>query len=108
MPLYMTQWSYTAEATAAMAKNPQDRSVNTQQLIEKLGGTQIGCYFCFGDYDGLAICEMPDGVTMLAGAMAASAPGHLNVIRTTRLFTMDEAVEAMKRAGTLAYAGPGG
>ena len=108
MPLYMVQWSYTPEATAAMAKNPQDRSVSSRQLIEKMGGKLIGYYFSLGDYDGVAVVEMPDGVTTLAAAMAVTAPGHIKAIKTTPLFTMDETMEAMKKAGTLAFAGPEG
>ena len=108
MPLYMTQFSYTAEAVAAMTKNPQDRSLGLAKLVEKLGGKLLCTYFCFGDYDGVAIAEVPDGTTELALVMAASAPGHLSATKTTRLFTMEQTVEAMKKAGALTYAGPGG
>ena len=37
MPHYMTQFSYTAEAVAAMIKKPQDRSVGLREAVEKLG-----------------------------------------------------------------------
>jgi uncharacterized protein with GYD domain len=49
MALYMVQFAYTAGALATMAKNPQDRSVPSRELIEKLGGRMIGFYFCFGE-----------------------------------------------------------
>jgi len=108
MALYMTQFSYTAEAVAAMTKNPQDRSVILQQLIEKLGGRLIGCYYCFGEYDGVAIADIPDQTTELAVILAAMSAGHLTATKTTPLFTMEEAVEAMKKAGVQIYAGPEG
>ena len=108
MPLYMTQWSYTAEAAAAMAKNPQDRSVGLKALIEKLGGHMVGCWYSFGEYDGIAIAEMPDQTTELAAVLAAAAPGHLRAVKTTVLISMEGAVEAMKKAGALMYAGPEG
>ena len=57
MALYMTQFSYTTEAWQAMVKNPQDRSGVLKNLIEKLDGRLIGLYFCFGEYDGVAIYE---------------------------------------------------
>ncbi len=60
MALYMAQFAYTAEALATMAKNPQDRSVPSRELIEKSGGRLISFYFCFGEYDGVAIYEAPD------------------------------------------------
>ena len=107
MPLYMTQFSYTAEAVAAMTKNPQDRTGGLKKLIEKLGGRLIGLYYCFGEYDGVAIAEVPDNGTELAVVLAATTPGHLKAVKTTVLISMDEALEAMKKAHGLAYAGPG-
>ena len=41
MALYMAQFAYTAEALAAMAKNPQDRSIPSRELIEKSGGLTL-------------------------------------------------------------------
>ena len=108
MALYMTQISYTAEAVAAMIKNPQDRSVILQQLIEKLGGRLIGCYSCFGEYDGVFIADLPDPTTELALILAAISPGHVKTTKTTLLFTPEEAVAAMKKAGAQVYAGPEG
>jgi len=107
MPLYMTQFSYTAEAVAAMTKNPQDRTAGLGKLIEKLGGRLICLYYCFGEYDGVAIAEVPDNGTELAVVLAAATPGHLKAVKTTVLVSMDEALEAMKKAHGLAYAGPG-
>jgi len=106
MLLYMTQFSYTAEATAAMVENPQDRSGGLKQIIETLGGRLIGLYYSLGDYDGIGIVEVPDQVTELALAFAITAPGHLKAMKTTTLFTMEQAVAAMKKANALTYAGP--
>lgn len=108
MPLYMTQFSYTAEAVKAMTSNPQDRSVVLSQLFEKVGGRLIACYYCFGEYDGVAIGEAPDQATELAVIFAAVAPGHVKAVKTTALLTMEEAVEAMKKAREQTYAGPEG
>ncbi len=55
MALYMFQGTYTPEAWASMTKNPQDRSVGLSELIQKLGGKLINMYYCFGDYDVIAI-----------------------------------------------------
>jgi len=106
MALYMAQFAYTAEALATMAKNPQDRSVPSRELIEKSGGRLIGFYFCFGEYDGVAIYEAPDDTTASAIAMAAASPGHLKASHTTKLFTVEETMEAMRKAGSLTFQGP--
>ena len=108
MALYMTQFSYTKEATAAMAKNPEDRSLGLIKTLEKLGGKLIGIYFCFGDYDGVVICEMPKNVTTLALLMAVTAAGHIKEMKTTVLLTMEETVKAMAMAGDIVYKGPKG
>ena len=106
MALYMAQFAYTAEALATMAKNPQDRSVPSRELIEKSGGRLIGFYFCFGEYDGVALFEAPDDMTATAVALAAVSPGHLKAYKTTKLFTVEETMEAMRKAGSLTFQGP--
>jgi uncharacterized protein with GYD domain len=64
-------------------------------------------YYSFGDYDGLAIVEGSDNVGALAAVMAAVAPGHLSKIKTTVLLTMEESVEAMKKAAQVTLPAPG-
>jgi uncharacterized protein with GYD domain len=106
MALYMVQFAYTAEALATMAKNPQDRSVPSRELIQKMGGRLIGFYFCLGEYDGVALYEAPDDTTAAAISMAAVSPGHLKASHTTRLFTVEETIEAMRKAGSVQFQGP--
>ena len=106
MAFYMTQAAYTAEAWATMTKNPQDRSVAVRELAQKLGGRLIGLYFCFGEYDVVALTDMPDDTAALATSLAAVSPGHLKAIKTTKLFTVEETMEAMRKAGSLAFQGP--
>ena len=106
MSLYMVQFAYTAEALGTIARNPQDRSVPSRELIEKLGGRMIGFYFCFGEYDGVVIYEAPDDTTASAISMVAATPGHLKASHTTRLFTVEETMEAMHKAASITFQGP--
>ena len=106
MPLYLTQFAYTAEAIAAMAIHPQDRSAPVRELAEKLGGRMLGFYFCFGEYDGVTLYEAPDDMTSTAIVMAAMSAGHLKAIKTTKLFTVEETMEAMRKAGSFTFQGP--
>jgi uncharacterized protein with GYD domain len=108
MAVYMIQATYTAEAWATLAKHPQDRSKPVSELAQKLGGRLIGLYFCFGEYDVVALTEMPDDNAALATSLAAVTPGHLKAIKTTRLFTVEETMEAMRKAGSLVFQGPSG
>jgi uncharacterized protein with GYD domain len=106
MVLYMVQFAYTAEALASLAKNPQDRSVPVKELVQKLGGQFVGFYYCFGEYDGIALAELPDDTAATALALAVAGPGHLKAYKTTKLFTIQETMEAMRKAQSLTFQGP--
>jgi len=108
MSLYMTQFSYTPQAWAAMVKNPEDRSIAVKALVEKSGGKFIALYYTFGEYDGFVISEAPDNDTAMDIALAAFVPGHLRAIKTTPIFSVAGATQAMKKAGTVAYQPPKG
>ena len=108
MAIYMTQFAYTPQAWAALAKNPEDRGKTFASLAEKLGGRMHRIYYSFGEYDGVVIAEFPDDATAMAGIVAAVTPGHLKATKTTRLYTMEEAMSAMAKAGELAYPAPKG
>ena len=98
MPLYMFQGSYTPAALKAMIKNPQDRGAAASPLIEALGGKLHNFYFCTGSDDVVAIIEAPDDGAMAAMSMAVGGSGAMSAGRTTKLFTSDEAMAAMKAA----------
>jgi uncharacterized protein with GYD domain len=106
MAFYLVQFAYTAEALATMAKNPQDRSTPVREVVQKIGGKLIGFYYCFGEYDGIALVELPDDTAASALALAAVSPGHIKAYKTTKLFTVEETMEAMRKAGSLAFQGP--
>lgn len=106
MSLYMSQFSYTADALAAFAKNPEDRTAPIQQLTEKLGGRFVALYYTFGEYDGFVLWEFPDEMTATAAILSAVAPGHLKATKTTLLMTGATVMEAMRKAGTVSFQGP--
>jgi uncharacterized protein with GYD domain len=106
MPLYMTQFAYTSEAWATLTDNPEDRSVAMRELLEGQGGRLIGWYLSFGEYDGLVIYEAPDEATAGALVLAAARHGHLRATKTTPLFTSEESMLMMRRAGATAFRPP--
>lgn len=106
MPLYMSQFSYTAEAWAALTRNPEDRSEALRGLMESMGSRLVSLYYSFGEYDGVIIFESPDETTAAAGVLAAISPGHVKAIKTTTLLTVEDTVEAMRKAGEMTYRGP--
>jgi uncharacterized protein with GYD domain len=103
MAYFMLQVSYTQEALAAMMKNPQDRSKMIESAIQKLGGKMDRFWMAFGDYDIVGLVEMPDSVSAAAFAIAVGAGGSCKSVKTTPLLTVQEGVEAMKKAATCGY-----
>ena len=106
MPYYMLQAAYTPEAWAAMVNKPQNRLDAVRPVIEKLGGKIEGGWLAFGEHDIVLICQMPNNASAAAFAMAGSAGGSLKAIKTTPLMTVDEAMDAMRKAGGVGYRPP--
>jgi uncharacterized protein with GYD domain len=107
MPLYMAQFAYTSDAWAALVKKPQNREEVLRALIEKLGGRMVSFYYCFGEYDGVFVAELPDETTLAAAVFAAIAPGHVKATKTTTLLTTQQTLEALRKAGTQTFKAPG-
>jgi uncharacterized protein with GYD domain len=84
MPLYLTKFSYTPETWARLIANPEDRRAAATAYIESVGGKLHGFWYAFGPYDGYTLWEAPDNV-----------------------LTVDETMDAMRRAGQVRYRPPG-
>jgi uncharacterized protein with GYD domain len=106
MSLYMTQFAYTAEAWKALVKKPEDRAAVFAEQAEKMGGRMVAFYYCMGEYDGLVIFEAPEETTAAAILFTVVSPGHLKATRTTVLMSVEDTVEAMRKANAEAYPGP--
>lgn len=107
MPLYLIRFSYTPESWAALVREPQDRSEAARKLAESLGGTLHGFWYAFGEHDGYALIEGEGNVAAAAGAVALAASGGLRAIETTVLITVEEMLEALRRAQAIPYRPPG-
>jgi uncharacterized protein with GYD domain len=83
MPQYLLQVAYTPEAWASLLKSPHNRLEAVRPAVEKLGGKLDTGWFCFGDYDLVAVFNMPDNVSAAAFSLAASAGGAVRAIKTT-------------------------
>jgi uncharacterized protein with GYD domain len=103
MPLYMYQAAYTPESWAAQLKNPQNRIETVgRQACEAVGGKLVGGWYCFGEYDAVFICDVPDNESMSAIALAVAAGGAIKAAKTTVLMTGTEGVGGMKKADAVA------
>ncbi len=107
MPYYLGQGSYTSEAIAGLTRTLENREEVTRALVEQLGGRLVQFFFAQGEYDLVVILEFPDAETANVFALAAAKTGHLRVTKTTPLFTTEETMRAMRRAGELTVRAPG-
>ena len=110
MPMYMTQFSYSTESVKGLVHKPHNRREAAAKIFEAAGGSLKELYYCFGEYDGVAITEFPANTDLAAAALVVGASGAFSKIHTTALMEMDEAVKAMEKAHsiTTAYTKPGG
>jgi uncharacterized protein with GYD domain len=107
MPYYLVQAGYTPQSYATLIKQPEDRETGFRGLVERLGGRVDSFFWAQGEYDLVVTVELPDAEAANALAMAAMSPGHARAYRTTPLFTNEETMRAMARAGTATYRAPG-
>jgi uncharacterized protein with GYD domain len=107
MPLYLSRFGYTPETWARLIANPEDRREAARTYIESVGGTLHGFWYAFGTHDGYNLWEAPDNVSMAAVALAISGGGALSSFETTVLLTVEDSMDALRRAGEIRYQAPG-
>jgi uncharacterized protein with GYD domain len=71
--------------------------------VEQLDGSVVAGWLAFGDYDVVAIIDLPTNVSAAAFSMAVSAGGTVKAFKTTPLMSMEEAVTAMDLAAESLY-----
>lgn len=108
MPMYLTKFSYTPETWARLISNPEDRRDAARAYIESVGGQLHGFWYAFGAHDGYTLWEAPDNVSMATVALAITGGGALSSFDTTVLLTVDETLDALRRAEQVGYRAPGG
>ena len=107
MPVYLLRFSYTPETWSRLIQNPEDRRDAARTYIEQVGGTLQGFWYGFGEYDGYAIYEAPDNLSMAAVVLAISSGGALASVETTALMTVEETLEALEKSKSIGYRRPG-
>jgi uncharacterized protein with GYD domain len=107
MPFYLMRFSYTPETWSRLIQNPEDRRNAARAYIEQVGGSLHGFWYGFGEYDGYAIFEAPDNVSMSGVALAIAAGGALSSVETTVLMTVEETLEALEKGKSIGYGRPG-
>jgi uncharacterized protein with GYD domain len=100
MPFFMHQWRYKDVQIREMllGNEQRDRREIVRTATEAFGGTLHQFFYCFGEFDGVAVTEFPDSQSALACVTAIYAQGRIYQVETTPLFTSDQGLRAMKDA----------
>lgn len=105
MAKYMTLGSYTNEGLKGLLKEGgSGRRKAVQDAVQAMGGSLEAYYFAFGDFDVVAISEVPDNITAAALAIGISATGTVDV-KTVVLMTPEEVDAATKKTLSFRAAG---
>ena len=100
MPHYMLQGNYTQAAAKNLVERPENREAAASKIYKAVGGKLHSYFMSFGTHDFVTIGELPDDEAAAALSLAGASVGHLTNLKTTKLFTAEEAVKAMTRAGS--------
>jgi uncharacterized protein with GYD domain len=109
MPKFVTLFSLTSDSLARLMEQPTDRRGPVGRLAEAAGGRLEAYYWMFGQYDGLAIFDLPDSAAGAAMVLAATSTGVFRHVETHELIPADDLVAVLQRAQTLrpSYQPPG-
>ena len=107
MPLYLTQVQLHARDVGPHDRHPEDRRKAAQAYIEAVGGKLHGFWYAFGAHDAYNLWEAPDNVSMAAVALAITGGGALSSLETTVLLSVEDTLDALRKAGQIQYQKPG-
>lgn len=99
MSYYLLGISLNAETTRKLVATPEDRRAAASKALEAIGGKLKDYFFALGRHDAIVIVEFPNNVTAAAAAMLIASTGAFTHVETTALLTMEEAMDAMAKAG---------
>lgn len=107
MAKYLMLGSYSSAGWKGQVKNPTNRIEALRPSVENLGGKIETAFYAFGEFDIMAIIDFPDNVKAAAWAIAGAAGGAMKSLKTVPLISIEEGVEAMRKAGDIGYTPPG-
>jgi uncharacterized protein with GYD domain len=76
-------------------------------VVESFGGKLHGYWYAFGDVDGYVLFEAPDDVAAMGLLARVASTGAFASVSTTKLVTVEKALEAFSRGAGLPYRAPG-
>ncbi|MYD11306.1 MAG: GYD domain-containing protein [Chloroflexi bacterium] len=102
----MAQYLWQSSLTSSAWKNQVAGDITAlfdagDDDAKHFGGKVLHSWVAFGEYDFIAVVEMPDNESMAAFVLAMTAKGHYSAGKTTILLSSDETKAATQRAASL-------
>ena len=88
MPTYISLLTYTQQGIAGIKKGPE-RLDAARQAYKRAGGELKAFYLTIGQYDAVAIAELPDDTALAKMLLSLGALGNVRT-QTLRAFTEAE------------------
>lgn len=107
MTKYLVLFTFKGETLKAFLKKPSDRAAVVGEAAQSVGGRLESYYWMLGQYDGLAILDMPDSTAAARLAMTVSSTGAFTHLETHELFSADQVLHLLQGAEGVKYAAPG-
>jgi uncharacterized protein with GYD domain len=108
MAKYMALFNFGSDAIRRFVASPSDRTAVVKELVQSVGGRLECYYWMFGQYDGMAVFDMPDADTTAATILAIVSSGAFTRFETHELIAASDLTAIAKRARGIAYQPPGG
>jgi uncharacterized protein with GYD domain len=97
MAKYLIQVSLTFDGISGVKhEGGSGRRKAAEEVVKSVGGTLEAFYFCLGEYDAIALAELPDNTAAAALALAVGAGGGAT-LRTVALLTPEDIDAAAHR-----------
>jgi uncharacterized protein with GYD domain len=100
MPLFLTETKFSEDSLKALTHRPSNRREEAAKVIAAYGGTMHDFYWVFGEADAIFIFEAPDTTAAMSMLLTLSTSGAVISHKTTALLSNEDAMEAMKLAGS--------
>ncbi|HEX4703117.1 MAG TPA: GYD domain-containing protein [Pseudonocardiaceae bacterium] len=107
MSMYLVKFAFTAATWSHLIENLEDRRKVLEPVFASIGGKLHGYWYAFGDADVYILAELPNDAVAVDVITKVAASGSFESVSTTKLFTVDEVLDAIRGAADVKYAGPG-
>lgn len=107
MAKYLVLFTFKGETLRSFMKKPTDRATAVGEAAKSVGGRLESYYWMLGQYDGLAILDLPDSTAAAKLAVSVSSTGAFTHLETHELFSSADVLQLMRGSADIEYVAPG-